>query len=217
MPPGTIHECTNTEMASWNIVAGAGGEGMANAAPGDLVFQVDPGAFLVLQVHYINTTDNPVDTQSVMDLSYADPGGTYVPSRSMAFLNTNLDLPPGPDSMDIHCVMQTDVTSWYLTPHMHNWGTNYTAKFTHAGTQTTIVDHLPWDPTYMFEPPAQKFDPATPFQFAKGDALDIHCEWNNDTTSDLTFGNEMCVFYAQIIDTNKLGNIDCDNGEWGQF
>ncbi|HEV7554303.1 MAG TPA: hypothetical protein VGO00_02545, partial [Kofleriaceae bacterium] len=145
------------------------------------------------------------------------PGGSYIPSHSVAILNTDLDLPPGPSTMDIHCVMQNDINSWYLTPHMHNWGTNYTASVTHAGTKSMLVDHLVWDPTFMFEPPAQKFDPATPFKLVTGDQFDVHCEWNNDTGADLTFGNEMCVFYLQSIDTAGLGNIDCDNGSWGSF
>src|SRR5262249_6453577 len=100
---------------------------------------------------------------------------------------------------------------------MHEWGMSYTGTITHAGAASKVVDNLPWDPSYMFHPPQQTFDVSTPYVLHQGDAIDIHCQWNNNTSRDLHFGDEMCVFYAQTIDETGLGNIACDGGGWTGF
>src|SRR5205823_3645533 len=38
-PAGTIHECTDAEMASFRQVAATGAEGIPSEAPGDLVYR----------------------------------------------------------------------------------------------------------------------------------------------------------------------------------
>jgi hypothetical protein len=90
-------------MANWTQIVGTGGEGEVATAPGDLVFEVAAGEYLTLQHHYINSTDNTVDSQAVIDLFFAEPGAVYTPSHAIAFVNTELDLPPGPSTMDFSC------------------------------------------------------------------------------------------------------------------
>lgn len=216
-PAGTSHECTDAEMASFRMVAASGSEGLPSEAPGDLVYRIDKGMYLVLQSHYLNASDDTVSSQSVLDIFYADPTKTYTPSHAIAILDTDLDLPPGASSADVHCTMEHDILGWYAIPHMHQWGSKFSATITHQGVTTKMWDDLAWDPMYMFSPPAKTWDVNAPMTLAKDDAIDVHCEWNNTTTSDLHFGNEMCVFFIQTIDKDGLGSMDCDNGSWGQF
>ena len=51
----------------------------------------------------------------------------------------------------------------------------------------------------------------------KGDQLRVHCDYNNTTSSALTFGLEMCIAYAETVDTASVGNMICDQGQWGSF
>lgn len=216
-PAGTSHECTDAEMASFRMVAASGSEGLPSEAPGDLVYRIDKGMYLVLQSHYLNASDDTVSSQSALDLYYADAGKTYTPSHAIAILNTAIDLPPGDSSIDVHCTMEHDILGWYAIPHMHQWGKTFSATITHNGTATKMWDDLPWDPMYMFSPPAKTYPIDAPQLLAKGDTIDVHCEWNNDTQNHLFFGNEMCVFFIQTIDKDGLGSLDCDNGSWGSF
>jgi hypothetical protein len=39
----------------------------------------------------------------------------------------------------------------------------------------------------------------------------------NTTKAPLPFGDEMCVFAAFTVDTNNLGNMLCDTGQWGPY
>lgn len=217
LPAGTERECTDTDMASFRMVVATGAEGLPSEAPGDLVYRVDAGMYLVLQEHYINSGDATVDSQSALDVTFADPGMTYTPSHSIAFLNSDLDLKPGLDSLDVHCQMTQDMKGWYAIPHMHEWGTNFNATITHAGVVSPMFDNLVWNKDYMFSPPAKMWDVTAPTMLYSGDQVDVHCDWDNTTSSDLHFGTEMCVFYVQMIDDANIGNLACDNGGWGPF
>jgi hypothetical protein len=217
LPAGTSRECTDQDMASFRQIAATGAEGLPSEAPGELVYRIDPDMYIVLQEHYINAGDTTIDSQSALDITFAEPGKSYTPSHSIAFLNTNLDLKPGPNSLDVHCAMQTDVNGWFSLPHMHEWGTKFNASITHDGVVSPMFDELVWTKEYMFSPPTKQWDITAPTQLHTGDTVDVHCEWNNTTPNDLHFGSEMCVFYLQTVDTQNIGNLDCDNGTWGAF
>jgi hypothetical protein len=153
-----------------------------------------------------------------MSIFLADPGVQYVQSGSMAIVDTGLRIPPGSSTMDIHCTMPRDFAAWYLIPHMHAWGTRITIDRVAAGTSAveSFFD-VSWSPSYTFHPPELKRDPSTPLTFAAGDQLHVHCEWNNTGATDLTFGLEMCVAFAQFVDAAGNGNLACNAGSWEKF
>lgn len=216
-PAGTSHECTDADMVNFRFVAAANAN-QFNEAPGDLVYRIPAGTYLAAQEHYINSSDTATDSQSAFNIINADPGTSYTPSTGLAFLNTVLDIKPGQQSLDVHCTMDHDVKAWFTMPHMHKFGTAFKATHTKAdGTVETLSDEAQWDPDYEFNAPMQQFDPATPLLYQTGDSIDVHCAWDNTTSGDLKFGQEMCVFFSQTIDEQNLGNLACDNGEWTPF
>ncbi|HWE30481.1 MAG TPA: hypothetical protein VHB97_20885, partial [Polyangia bacterium] len=118
---------------------------------------------------------------------------------------------------DIHCIMPDDYKLWLIIPHMHAYGTRITVTHATPTTAETLFDVQPWSPAYTFHPPQIVKDPDAPMVLAKGDSLNVHCEWDNTTSSDMTFGIEMCVSFAQFVDDNNTGNVACDGGHWGPF
>ena len=217
-PVGTTRVCTDEDMATFRFAAGAGGEGQAgkNEAPGNLTYRVAAGSQIVLNHHYINASTRIVDAQSAMTLYYADPGTHYIPSSSLAFVDTTLKLPPGAASLDINCKMQQDLNSWFVIPHMHHWGSHIVIDRTSGMQKDTLFD-IAWADEYQFHPPEIRKAPDAPFVFNKGDTMHVHCDWQNDTGKNLTFGLEMCVAYAATIDANGVGNQACDAGQWTDF
>lgn len=211
-PPGTQRVCLDTDMATFRFVAGSGGEGLPTTAPGNLVFRIPKGAQIVINHHYLNTTDQVLRGQSAININFAGPGN-WTPSGNIAIADSSIDLPKGISSWDIHCVAQSVLKFWYVIPHMHQWGKHITVDFTQSGTKTRLFD-LDWDPSFAFHPPEKRYDPSAPMILNPGDKYDVHCEWNNDTANDLTFGLEMCVSYGQTVGTT--GAI-CDAGSWGTF
>lgn len=214
-PAGTQRPCTDSDMASFRYVTGNGTNGELNEAPGELVFRVPAGAQMVVNHHYLNATDQVLEGQSLININFAD-AGNWTPSGAAAIVDTAIQVPIGESSHDIHCVLQRELKYWYFIPHMHRWGKHITIDATHAGTQSRLFDTL-WDDTFTFHPPEKRMDPATPMTLEAGDAIDVHCEWNNDTDKVLNFGFEMCVGFGQFVDDEGLGNVACDGGNWTTF
>jgi hypothetical protein len=215
-PAGTQRLCTDTDMASFRFLTGNGGEGELNSAPGNLVYRAPKGAQIVINSHYLNTSDQVVNGQSAININYADPGIEYTPSGSSAFLDTRIHVQPGMDSFETTCNIDRTLKMWFLIPHMHQWGSNIKVDLTQSGETTRLFD-TNWDPSFTFHPPEMRFDPESPLVFAPGDQIKIRCEWNNDTGRVLDFGFEMCVSYGQFVDDTGIGSVACDGGNWTTF
>jgi hypothetical protein len=213
--PGTQRICKDEDMATFRMLTGSG-EGIVNQAPGDLVFRIPAGAQLVINHHYLNTTDQTIDGQAAVNLMFAEPGIKYTPSGNVAIVDTSLDVTPGMYSTSIHCVFDRDFKLWYLIPHMHQWGANQKVELTLGGVKQTVFD-TKWDPSFTFHPPEMRVDPNTPMVVHAGDTIDTTCTYNNDTGHDLTFGFEMCVVFGQFVDDQSKGGRACDQGHWLGF
>jgi Copper type II ascorbate-dependent monooxygenase, C-terminal domain len=216
-PANTQRLCTDTDMASFRFLTGNGGEGELNNAPGNLVYRAPKGAQLVINAHYLNTSDQVLRGQSAINVNFAEPGIDYVPSGSTAFLDTNLHVPVGTSTFETTCTIDRTLKMWYLIPHMHRWGTHIQVDFIKSGGEPNRLFDTVWDESFTFHPPELRIDPATPMMFEPGDQLKVHCEYNNDTGRVLDFGFEMCVSYMQYVDDSGVGSVACDGGNWTDF
>ena len=217
--PGTQRECTDDDMATFRFAVGSRGEGQENVAPGDLVYKIEKGAQIVVNHHYLNASPKVHDAQSALNVVYAEAGTPRTLSGALAIVNTKLKIPPGKSSMDIKCTLPREILAWSIIPHMHRWGVRERVELVSAsdGKVTQLFDVTEWDDSFTFHPPEIARDPSNPFVMKKGDKINVHCEWNNTTEKSLTFGNEMCVSFAQTVDKENIGNIACDDGEWTDF
>ncbi len=216
LPAGTQRVCTDNDMASFRYLAGNPGDGIANTAPGNLVYRIPPGAQIVINHHYLNAGTEAVDGQAVVNLEFADPGQGYMPSGSTAFLDSAIEVAPGVQTFDTTCTLDRTLKLWYFAPHMHRWGTRIQIDHTHGATTDRLFDTA-WEDSFTFHPPELTWDPSAPKVFSPGDQLKVHCEWNNDTTNTLGFGFEMCVAFGMFIDDTGAGNHACDGGAWTEF
>lgn len=217
-PPGTQHICTDTDMASFRYLTGNGANGIPNEAPGDLVFRIPAGAQLVINSHYLNTSDEVQRGQSLINVNYAEPGHHYTPSGATAILDTSIDVQPGASTYTTSCVINRQQKFWYLIPHEHRWGSHITVNLTRSGTsEKEPLFDLDWQEQFTFHPPEKRFDPTQPFVFNEGDKVDVTCSWNNTETHSLPFGFEMCVAFGQTVDDGNVGSWACDHGSWGPF
>lgn len=214
-PPGTQRICTDNDMASFRFLAGNGGNLELNEAPADLVYRIPAGAQIVVNHHYLNATDTVMRGQALVNLNFAG-AGTFIPSGNTAFVQTDLNVPPGKSALDFSCTIDRTLKLWYFAPHMHRWGRNIKIDVTTAGKMSRVFD-VTWDPAFTFHPPEMRMDPKAPMVLNQGDKVAVHCEWDNDTGRTLNFGFEMCVAFGQYVDDGNLGNWACDNGHWTDF
>jgi hypothetical protein len=217
-PAGTQRVCTNTDMEAFSFTLGAAGEGalQTNMLPGDLAIRVPKGSQLILNHHWLNATGTTIaEGKSAVNVLLADPGASLVQSSALTFVNLNLQIPPGPSSAEITCTMDQDYAVWDIFPHMHQWGSHAAVDLTSKSTgSTTRLFDVDWAAEFAFNPPRTTRDEASPLILHQGDTLHMQCDYQNTTSMTLTFGPEMCVTYADIVDMNGVGNRVCSTGSW---
>lgn len=215
---GESHECTVDDMIPISFVGAIGGEGNAGdaaALPEGLNFRLPAGQALMLNSHWLNTTDEPVDGQAVIDVKFEPASDTRVIADLFANNGDMIEIPAnGTQTLDVNCVMPHDMSFAMVTNHMHNYGaTAYTEIVRTNGAKEMIVEDPVWSPEEQFSPRYQRFSKDAPKVLHAGDTLHTHCEWKNTTATPQYFPDEMCVgtgFYFP-----SQGQIVCENGSFG--
>ena len=221
--PVDTHPCGNEEMAEFQFgMPASGGPGAhTTTLPGNLAVKLPKGAQIVVNHHYLNASATAVpQAQSAINVYFADPTVQHTASSLMVVVDTNLTVPVGSSAFTEDCTINQTYQAWSSFPHMHNWGTHVTVTDTPAatGVPQQLFD-MDWDPDYAFDfnTVAKTEQPTAPFLFNTGDKIHIECDYMNNTGAAMTFGDEMCVMAAFTVDTNNLGNIACDGGQWGPY
>jgi hypothetical protein len=219
--PVASHVCGNDEMAEFKFgsPAGAGAGQMTTSMPGDLAVHVPAGAQIIVNHHYLNASAKTVaQAQSALTVLYADPSQHNVNVGSAVVLDSTMQQPVGPSTLNVDCTFKSEFAAWNLLPHMHAWGTHITVDHTNAAGTHRLFD-ADWNPDFAFDFNAiQKVqDLSKPYMFEPGDKVHVQCDYMNTTKSSLPFGAEMCLFVAFTIDSNNLGNMACDQGTWGPY
>lgn len=214
-PAGTTRICTDDDMTS--IRFGVGSETKVyTELPGDLAVRMPKGAQIVAQHHYINAGSTVLDAQSAINVTLSDPAKHVQQSSSVVVVDSNLRVPVGKAAVDLKCIVNRDYSVWMLLPHMHARGTYVRVEHISGGNTDTLFD-VQWQPEFEFHAPRIVRDVSQAIQYKAGDELRVHCEWNNDTGKELSFGQEMCLAFGQTLDNDGIGNVACDGGQWTSF
>jgi hypothetical protein len=157
---------------------------------------------LRIQVHYLNTTDQPVTAKVAVTLHT----GTVTTYVGQLFMNTlAVSIPPrSAGSAGSACAVPPGISLLGAASHMHRSGTHFKAQ---TDDGRAIYETTEWS-----EPPLHVYTP--PFAVSPGTAIQYHCDYQNDTDSTLTFGesaatNEMCIFSADYFPAKDGASIDC--------
>ncbi len=213
--PGTVFDCTDVaqmvdlqplvlpELSDTPLLP----DGYAVKLPKD--------AHIVMQSHYLNTTDQDIETQDVGVFKFA-PAGTKPQEVSYLVLNDGgIKLPAGQAlTRTTKCKIPGDIKLLTVMGHMHQWGKSVTLDLERAATPGKI-DNLykvdPWQAQYRDKPPLTNYGLANALQLAPGDTYSITCSWNNSTAADIKFPHEMCASVAYYFPARPEGLIVCDN------
>ena len=164
--PGSSFACMGTEFSAGGAVDGGakpstslsggaflgasrspGGGPPPVSLPDGVAIRLSKGGGIMLNLHYLNTGDETIDGDAVLDLKLAEPD----PNRRLAamFINLNMGfaLPPAkPTTSTIDCVAQSDVEIIMMTNHMHEFGTSASTTVLRGAGGST--DTLHDDPTW---------------------------------------------------------------------
>jgi hypothetical protein len=211
---GKTVECGAVDMDRFRqMMGGTGGEG-ANfwQPPANMATRLPKGAQLVVQTHWINTTNQTQQAQAhVAAMPKVQTPDTVI-GGSVAIVNTSF-------SVDAHskgtstttCTFDRDHHFVMFLPHEHEWGTHLTTKLLRTdGTSQMLLDGA-YKPAFVSHPPIQQFEEATPLVIRSGDKVSVTCEWDNTTADPLQFPREMCVFFGYTLDDE---GAHCTDGAW---
>jgi hypothetical protein len=217
-PVGTSRICTSGDTLSIQYLGGIGGDGVSSAdiasyLPPNTAFQLPKGQTLMANVHFLNTSDQPIDGQAVMDLQFVAPAGRQIAGF---FINDGdtFSIPPhATTSYDVNCPIAQDMSFFLFGNHMHNYGAAVYTELLHSdGTSQMIMNNTYWTPDMQFNPPIAGFKPGGYLEMQQGDTLHTHCEWTGASDETITFPTEMCIGFG--FNLTGGASIYCDDGQW---
>lgn len=212
-PPGETHVCTDADMNMARYVAGGGSEnGGTLKIPDGLAFRVKAKQRLLIQAHFINTSQKPIDGQAAFNVTIKDPS----PSRQLAEMfivyGTQIDVKPHAHGQIVtECKMPRDMKIFMLAGHEHEFGSHVKIEAVHANVPKLVYES-DWNPEYQNNPPQKYYDINTPLTFPKDDSVRVTCDWDNSTDSDILFPREMCVSVAMAFPATT--DVQCGDGIW---
>jgi hypothetical protein len=215
-PIGTQRVWKDADIASAHFLGGIGGEGGSGLKlPPGVVFRLRKGNALGLQMHYLNTTAQPLEGTTELDVKFADPS----PSDRVASLVTNTALSfqvpaQGKLHVDVSCTVSQDVSLLMFANHMHQWGPSVaTSLVDTTGAQTDLKSDPVWNSEWTTNPNFTHLTLDAPMVLKAGEILKTSCDWTNTTAQALSFPTEMCVFIGFYLGSADVGCVD--NGSFG--
>jgi hypothetical protein len=159
------------------------------------------GQKLVLNYHYLNVTDTPVDAVVQLNLHLTSEDKIEYIAQSFGFLNVGFNIPAGTsDSVFTECTFSEDITISELTRHTHRWGTDFNVWYLGGEKDGELVfssSHYE-DTDYVFD---------EPIQAAAGTGFRFECVFNNTEDHALGFGlkasDEMCILFGTWWNANR--------------
>ena len=218
-PPNGSEYCYGEEMLA-DMLAGwaPGQEGWF--LPEGVAYELEPGDWLQLQIHYDNRRDNGKPDRSGLGLHFVDSaeyeagvmwtGTIFAPDGGDAGGFGEFIIPAGAKDYEIggRCTITDSmgpITVFGAWPHMHEIGTELNASIFRGWaepTQQCMVD-VSWD----FDD-QRGYQFVDPIEMRPGDFIDTSCKFDNPNTFDVRFGeetdDEMCfdfvMYYPAIED-----------------
>jgi copper type II ascorbate-dependent monooxygenase-like protein len=212
-PVGTTRDFGNEDQGNLHFVGGTGGEGAESVKlPPGVVFRVPAGRALVIQSHYLNTSDAPFEGHSTIDVRFSEPSDQDLVASFFANAVRTIDVPPHQESQqETACVLQKDLPLIMYANHMHEMGAAVTTSILGSDSEEILKQDEVWNTEWTFNPDYTHASPEAPLLLTVGSTLKTHCVWNNTTDRSLTSPDEMCVFFAFFLGEK---DITCADGYW---
>ncbi|MFN7143208.1 MAG: hypothetical protein ACK4YP_05485 [Myxococcota bacterium] len=163
--------------------------------PDGVAMKLVDGQRWVLDMHYINPTDQTLRVNNGVNLDYIEVDEVEGWASSVQFDSGPLDIPASSAySVTFDCPFDRDATVLSVLGHMHSRGTSYAVDYTDLGGATERIYEVPewdgdWHPYY---PQLQNYAPGE-FSVREGETFTTTCSWFNDEDRDLVFPDEMCT------------------------
>jgi hypothetical protein len=152
------------------------------------------GQKLVVNYHYLNVSDAPVNAVVQLNLHLTSEDEIQYVAKSFGFLNVGFNIPAGTsDSVFTECTFSEDIIVGNLTRHTHKWGTDFNVWYAGGENDGELIYT-----SKHYEDTDFRFD--EPVTIKAGTGFRFECAFNNTEDHDLGFGlkasDEMCILFG---------------------
>lgn len=209
-PDGTLMECEDFGMGSGALtdipvwLYAAQEPEKQFTLPDDVGMKIAASQPVVVNMHYINLSDQPLTASVHVELDAYKAGATFTPAHAYITFNTQINVPAGATgSAGGSCDVPADAKFVFMSTHSHKYTTRAQV---HDGDQM-LLETTDWAHASVAEWAAPHYS------FTSG-KLTYRCDYNNTTNQPLRTGesaiaNEMCM--ATAVYFPAFGDTFCLN------
>lgn len=210
-PEEEVFECPELFRPTWMPLFTTGNGHVTLDLPAETAFKVEAGTQIVMQLHLLNTTAEPLTEQVEVFAETISDQEAVSEANLYAFGTTVIDIPPRSKHDIVHeCVMGRSMDAFVVFPHMHQLGTETIFETGMSKDSMEVAWQGPWD----FD--NQELVPAD-ISFEKGMNVRLTCRYDNPFDHAVGYGEssleEMCFFsvFAKDIPPLEGGCVDITN------
>ena len=205
-----VYDCEQLLLESMNdLILFFGNQGGENnfSLPEGVVATIPPGIKIIHELHYVNTTEAPVDIYSYVN-------GYYIPEDEITdgiwggqIRDETLDVKAQGESIEwTRCVMNEAVDVLFMGSHTHKLGVEFTvARFDGETTGEVFYRNTDWH-----DPKIVQFE--EPIRLEVGEGFEFQCKFRNNSDVDVQYGStaddEMCNM--TIVHTPDSQSAQCE-------
>ena len=179
--------------------------------PEGIAFQLREGQRWVLDIHFVNPTDDTLIVNAGVNLGTLPVEEVEHFAGSVQFDAGDLTIPAGGATVaQFRCDWREPLTVLSILGHMHDAGAAYTVDHERDGqAPARVYEVLDWTPAHREYPLIENYAPGE-LTVLPGDGFRTLCAWDNQGTSDLTFPREMCTTVVVAYPLDEP--LTCING-----
>lgn len=216
-----VFDCgENGATGDWDIVGAAGGAQSAAGPPGvdglpsDTAFKIDGGSLLLVNAHYLNAGDKPLEAQIFINL-YTIPAAQVTREAGILFLYNpfiHIAAQSSNQAREV-CPLAKDVTLVNAQSHMHKRGVSYVADLLDASGSKLqeIYTSSTWEHVV-----SKTMEPS--LTISAGQMIDFRCNYVNDETHTISQGrttrDEMCMFIGLYYPKDTKTEVCSLTNDW---
>jgi hypothetical protein len=202
-----VYDCfKGIDWTKWSLVMGAQTKSMDWQLPEGVTLPLEPHQQLLAQVHWLNTTDEPVSEK--IDISFHTTEYSQEHLGTVFGVNQRINIAPGQKTkVQAFCPVPEGAKVHAMMGHFHTHGTGY--KVTERMADQLDGKQLyysPDEPSFEF----QTYAPA--HQVARGAGFEYECNFFNWESRTLTWGSDtqtqehcnMTVYYSPAESVTSL-------------
>lgn len=192
---GTNYDCT--EMRDFLPLAIP-----ANGWPAGHGSSLPKGTPIVIQMHYVNTSAQPILVRDVVRLKKVDVSQVTTWVSPYAFNHEAFNVPPrGSGSVTFDCTVTAPYKLLLIGGHMHESGSKFKVEWgPNANTMSTLYEVPMWKAEYRDEPPVDLYV-TNQKDVPVGTVFRTTCSWVNEGDKALSYPHEMCATFGLFAGT----------------